>query len=602
MPHSVSTRFKAIDRMSKVFKRMGNRATNSMNRIRRGVKRVNVGVKQLGKNLGVAGKIGGTILAAFSFQAITSQIADTIEVGKTFEQTMITASAKFPGEIRKGTEQFKLLATEAKNVGKTTEFGASEAAEGLDFLALAGFNATQSMASLTGVVDLATISNDNLANSTEVATDTMGAFNLVVKDNEQLQTNLTRVTDVMAKTSTTASTSVSQLFEAIKKGGGVANAAGIDIEKFSAIAGLIAPVVKAGDAGTSIKNIFIRLQSPLAKAKKQFKSLGIDVVDSSGNLKDFSVILDDLNRTLPKGVKRAEALNDIFGKIPIAAVNKLLQVGGQRLRDYTKELEGARGTTKKLAETMRDSTSGAMKTLSSSIEGLKIQLFEAFAPTLVLIVNLLTKFTRIIMKGVDMLGPFAPMILDLVLAFGAAAAVVVTFITVVALVTKAWALLNLVFAASPIGMIVIAIGAVIFVIIQLVKHFDIIKKTAQDVWKKWGVWIGLLMPPLWITVKTIQLIIKGLKAIGVLSDKKIKIETDIDDPEFDDRKAGLSGLTNPQVASSNANVNAINQTTSTIEKSEVELTIKSEDAPVQVTKQTGSPKSFKLDLPPSWAF
>ena len=197
MPFNVSTKFKALDRMSRVFDRMGKHGRGAMSKIGKSVGKVNHQITGLTKRLGFAGKMGGVMLAGFSFGAIKGQITETIKTGVQFEKTMVSAAAKFPGDIQKGTDKFNALEAAAQKVGRTTEFSASQSAEGLNFLALAGFNAEQAMAALPGTVNLATAAETDFANATQMATNTLGAFNLKTKDSVQLQKNLARVSSVM---------------------------------------------------------------------------------------------------------------------------------------------------------------------------------------------------------------------------------------------------------------------------------------------------------------------------------------------------------------------------------------------------------------------
>lgn len=603
MSFSVSTRLRAIDRMSKVFKKIGKTGAASMGKIGRGVKKLNKGITGMMKKFGAAGKIGGVLLAGFSFAAIQGQISDTISLGMNFEKTMVGAAAKFPGQIRKGTEAFDQLKKSAQEVGKTTEFTASQAAEGLNFLALAGFDAQQSMAALPGAVDLATASSTDLGQVTDIATDSLGAFSLMTKDSIQLQKNLARVSDTMAKTSVTANTSIVQLFEAIRKGGPVAAGAGFQIEQFSAAAGLLANAgIKGESAGTTLKNVFLRLQAPTSAGAKAFKKMGISLADQNGNLKDFSLLLDEMNERLPKGVKRAAALNDIFGKIPIAGVNVLLNNGGQALRDYTAELQKAAGFTKTLAEVMRDNTEGSLREMKSAIEGLKIQLFEAFAPTLELVIKGVKNFTKAISKAFEMLGPFGPILIDIVVAITAAVAVLGLLVGVIIAANVAIAIFNALFLASPIGWIVLAIAALIFIIVQLVKHFDKVKIAAKFVFDLIFIKIVGVIQILAKLLAFIPGVGKGLKKLADMGGQKIETEAKLRIEEAEEAEQKKKGIATPGVAGAEGTISTLNQTNETIEKSTAEITIKDETGRAQVTKQTGSPESFKLDLPPAWSF
>jgi len=171
-----------------------------------------------------------------------------------------------------------------------------------------------------------------------------------------------------------------QLFETITEGGPVAKSAGASIETYAALAGKLANSgIKASQAGTTLKNIFLSLASQTPKAEKALKSLGVETQDQEGNLRDVIDIFEDLNKGIQReGLGTAEAaavLKDIFGRIPIAGVNVLLGEGAEKLRAYREQLEGATGASGKMATQMRDTLKGQINSLMSAFEGLQLTIF-----------------------------------------------------------------------------------------------------------------------------------------------------------------------------------------------------------------------------------
>ena len=600
MPYNVATKFTGTERLSKVFKRIGGSATKAFKKMRRGLKSVSSNISGITNKFGMMGKIGAGVLAGFSFAALQSQVSDTIKTGLQFEQTFISAISKMPGEIEKGSAIFNDLKKTVMDVGATTEFQAKQAAEGLKFYAMAGFNAQQSLASLAGTINLATAGEVELGRAVDIATDTLGAFNMITKDSAQLQHNLSRASNVLAKGTNIANVNMEQLFETIKEGGGVALSAGQSIESFVASALAISSVEKGSKAGTTLKNVLIRLQAPVPKAKKHFRDLGITLTDNVGRMKSLDIIIDDLNKKLPKGAKRAEILNDIFGKIPIAGVNILLSKGGQALRDYTAELENSAGFTEKLAEKMRSTTQGSLKQLTSAVEGLKLKLFEAFQPVLIAAIKMLTKFINIITKVWDYLGWAQPIILDLVVAIGAAVSIMGVLTTVIIGVKIAFAALSTVFVATPLGWVITIIAGVIFGLFMLIRHWDAVVKWFDTgtgkVIKNLFLWFS---PIGWIIMGIIK-IKKLLERLGVIKKKKVEVDFSIGKEKEMQLKA--KGSMRPGNVGAKAQLQQMRQTNELIEKSSAEVTIRDETGRAEVTKKTGSPKAFKLDLPPSWSF
>jgi Phage-related minor tail protein. len=371
---SVEAVFKAVDRMTAPVTRMQNRVgrlTRSMGR----------GFDKLNRSVGnFTSSVKRSALAVTAAMVMSSAaMANVIGTGAQFEQTLVNAAAKFPGEIRKGTAAFQQLETAARRTGSTTEFSASQSAEALNFLAMAGFNAEASVAALPGVVDLATAAQVDLATATDVASDSLGAFGLMTKDATKLGANLARVNDVIARTTTSANTTVETLFETIKDGAPVATTAGATIETFAALAGELANAgIKGSKAGTTLKNMFLSLSAPGTGAAKILARLGVQTKDADGNMRDIVDILEDLNGSLDGlgTADRSGVLEGIFGKIPIAGVNVLLASGSDRLREYRKELEGASGASATMASVMRDTLQGRLNSLKSVVEGVKY-LFSA---------------------------------------------------------------------------------------------------------------------------------------------------------------------------------------------------------------------------------
>lgn len=297
------------------------------------------------------------------------------------DSALTAASAKFGPAFQRGTEGFEQLGKTARQIGAITEFSATQAAEGIDFLALAGFNAAQSMALIPGVVDLATAAQTDLATASDIASDSLGAFNLMTEDTEQLGLNFARVMDVMAKTTTTANTDLVTLFESVKKGAPSFTAAGQSLESFNALAGIMANnSLKGAESGTSLRNIMLRLSKPTGEAADVIKQLGVQTADSEGNFRDVIDIIADFEKGL-KGMgtqQRTAALATVFGSRTVTGINILLAEGSDKLRDYRSQLEGATGAAGEMATVMRTSLKNQLSILKSSALELGLQFVEAF--------------------------------------------------------------------------------------------------------------------------------------------------------------------------------------------------------------------------------
>jgi len=379
---SVFNKFKAVDgvtapirRAEKSVGKFGRTATREFNRADRASKGLGRGLKSI-----VA--IGASLLSIHLF---TAGLAGAIQTGAEFEQTIVNAAAKFGGAAERGSKNFQALEDAAAKAGKTTEWSAKQAGEGLNFLAMAGFNVDQSISALPGVIDLATAASLELGRASDIATDTLGAFNLAVKDSTQLQKNLARVSDVMAKATTTANVDMEQLFETFTDAGPPAAALGAQIETVAAMAGVLGNAgIKASVAGTTLKNVFLRLAATTPQAAKALDKIGVSVKDASGNFRDVFDILGDIDKGLAGlgDVEKQAVLKDIFGKIPIAGVNILLKKGADGLREYRTQLENSTGAAQRMAEMMRKTLGNRIKIFQSTLEGLKITIFKTLSDNL----------------------------------------------------------------------------------------------------------------------------------------------------------------------------------------------------------------------------
>lgn len=426
---------------------------------------------------------------------ITGVLLSSVKVGMDFEQTMTNAAAKFPGAIRPGTEAFLKLENIARQLGASTEFTSSQAAQGFNYLAMAGFNAEQSIAALPAVVDLATAAQVDLARATDIATDTLGAMGLATKDPIQLTKNLARVNDVLAKTVVTSNTDMEQLFETITTGGPIAISAGSSIEQYAAMAGLLANNgIKASVAGTTLKNVFTRLAAVTPQSAAVLKRLGVSTKDAQGNLRNVTDIFADLSNAT-KGLgsaQRLAALQEIFGKIPLAGVVKLMDEGADKIRDYTKEIQNSTGASKIMAEVMRSTVLGEWKNFESAAEGVQITLFKLSQGSIKDLFKSLTNITR----SLDAFLQANPWVVSLMINITKIVAPTLAVAAAIGVVNLAVAGLTAVLAMNPFTFWLVAITALIAAIITFRKEILGIGKII----------IAGLMMPLWGLLKLLSAI------------------------------------------------------------------------------------------------
>ena len=489
----ISAVFKGVDKISSVIRRILSRTKRLVSSMSKGFKKIDRITSKLGRTM-AAGLGAGINVAKKAMIGLAGATAGVVHVGATFEKSLVTAAVKFPGKIRKGSEAFKELEDKARQVGSTTEFSASQAAEGLNFLAMAGFDAKQSIGALDTVVNLATVANVDLATASDIATDTLGAMGLASDDAATQSENLRRVVDVMAKTTVSANTNLEQLFEAYVAGGPQAVQAGESIETFSAMVGKMANAgIKGERAGTALRNMYLRLQAPTGKARTLVKKFVGEIEDKqTGKMISMTKVLDKLTKRMGKlsDVKKAEIMSVVFGLRSIGPASIALQEGASNIEAFAKELDGAGGTAEEMASTIRNTTSGSIDSLKSTVEGVIISIFKLKNSAIKGTVDSMTQWIR---KNEEvMTTKLNDFINDLITNFdeyvskvktaGIVVGIIGGIIIVVKALTAALTLLNLVTAANPIVFIVTAVVAAVAAIAALIiAHADEIRAFFADV-------------------------------------------------------------------------------------------------------------------------
>lgn len=509
---AVSNRFTAKDGVSKAFRRMGKGAD-------RFGKKSSRAFRDASRSASRFQDITKGVLAANVIQRGFGKISEGIGAVTTeflgFDHAITSASAKFKGlnlATQEGQKTLLDLKKTARAVGSETQFSAGAAAQGLDFLAMAGFNAQQSMAALPGVVDLATVANTDLGRATDIASDSLGAFGLMTKDATQLQKNFTRLNDVMALTMSRTNTNMEDMFEAVKKGAPAFTGAGQSMESFNALLGVMANSgIKGSEAGTILRNTVLRLADPVSKAAKVMKGLGIKTADSSGNFRDILDIMEDFEKGLGGmgDVQKTAALATVFGTRAVTGLSVQLKEGITSIADFRKELEGSAGASKKMADIMRTSLTNRLKSLSSAAIEVGFKFFTAFekqgAGAIVKLTEAIRTFDPApIINGLKMamqfakglfnvIQPFIPIMPVLIgglltygaalkgLAIGQAVIGFVTFLTTLKSMTAVWGILNAVMMANPLGAIITGITAVVALMVILEKKFGAVTKLWEGI-------------------------------------------------------------------------------------------------------------------------
>ena len=306
--------------------------------------------------------------------AVTALGKKSVKIGASFEQGMSEVAATMGmtvEDINNGSEAFEMLEQAAKDAGSTTQFSATQAAEALNYLALAGYSAEEASAALPNVLNLAAAGGMDLASASDLATDACSALGLGVDDLDTLMNK-------MARASQKSNMSVSQVGEATLVCAGTATSFGLSLNAVNANLGVLANNgIKGAEGGTKLRNILLSLSSPTDNAAAQLEALGV-AVSENGEFRDLNLIMQDLDNSLSdlSDEEKINAISTIFNKADISAVNALLKGCGDEYGNLVSEIENADGAAADMADTMLNNLNGSITILQSSLEGVGIQAYE----------------------------------------------------------------------------------------------------------------------------------------------------------------------------------------------------------------------------------
>lgn len=321
----------------------------------------------------------------------------SVSVGMNFDASMSQVAATMGTTV----DQIDNLTKVAKEMGSTTKFTATQAADALNYLALAGYDADKAAEVLPSVLNLAAAGGMDLAYASDLVTDAMASLN--IEANKQ---NVDDFGNKLAMAASKANANVSQLGEAILTvGGTAANLKGGTTELTTAL-GLLANVgIKGAEGGTHLRNIILSLQSPTDEAAKKMQKLGLQVYDSQGKMRGLNDILSDLNSAM-NGMTQGQKdsiINQLFNKTDLAAVNGLLAAQGEQWGTLAAQIDNADGAMGQMAETQIDNLQGAMTIMSSAFEGMQLAVYDELEPTLTEAVkwgtDCLTQLTTALSEG-----------------------------------------------------------------------------------------------------------------------------------------------------------------------------------------------------------
>lgn len=441
------------------------------------------GQKLLPVTAGVTALGTASVTTAANFESSMSQVQATMGITKDAMSTVNGQSVN----------TMDTLSKLAKKMGAETAFSASECAEALNYLALAGYDTQQMCDTLPTVLNLAAAGDIALADASDMVTDAMSALGMGVDEAETM-------VDQMAKTASTTNTSVAQLGEGILTIGATAKSIKGGTAELNTALGILANNgIKGAEGGTHLRNIILSLQNPTDKAAAQMEALGLSVYDSEGNMRSMNDILGDLNKSMDgmTSAEKSNIISTIFNKTDLSSVNALLANTGETWDSLQKSITDSGGAAQQMADTQLDNLQGQITILKSALEGLAISFGELLMPAIKQIVGWVQKFvdwlngmndgTKKVIMTVALLaaalGPVLIVIGKVISAVGTIMTVVPKIAGVINTVKGAFAALNTTMLANPITLIIAAIAALVAAFIYLWNNCDGFRQFWIDLWE-----------------------------------------------------------------------------------------------------------------------
>jgi len=456
---------------------------------------IDVGLSSLGSKLGQARtqivKFGNDASAAIlkneqAFQsagiaiagfgaAITGALAVAVKFGSDFDQSM----AKVRAVTQATGKDFTDLREMAIQLGIDTEFSAKQAADGIAILGRAGFETTEIMDALPGVLDLAAAGELALADAADIAASSLGGFN-------EESSEAARLADILAAAASSANTTVANMGQAFVFAAPIAGTLGIEMEEVAAAIGLLGDAgIQATMAGTGLRRMLTSLLNPSKENKELMQELGLSATNLDGSYKSLTEIVSDLEDA---NISAGDAFK-IFGERGGNIATILKNTGSPALQQFTRDLENSEGEARRMAETLLDSLAGSFRLLGSSIETFMIALsgtgqtglqggLRRVVDTVIEVINAMTQWmtqnpelTRIIVVTVGVIGTMATALGAVLLIIPKLAAAWVAFATLLGTSTA---------LTGPIGIALAAITAIgVAIGLWLTRTDEMIDASAQ---------------------------------------------------------------------------------------------------------------------------
>ena len=326
---------------------------------------------------GLAGKAGGALsgMAGGMMMNTSMQMAGAAGIGMGIYDTVKTYM-DFEAQMKKvqaisgaSGADFEALTTKAKEMGAATQFSATESAQALEYMAMAGWKTDDMLGGISGIMDLAAASGEDLGRVSDIVTDALTAFGLQASDSAHFA-------DVLAQASSNSNTNVSMMGMTFKYVAPIAGALKYSIEDVGTAVGLMANAgIKGEQAGTSLRAMMTRLVDPPKEAGSAMDRLGITVKNADGTMKPFRQTMKDLRSTFAglTDAEKAEAASAIAGQEAMSGFLAIVNASEADFDKLTASIDNAEGAAGNMAKTVNDNLKGDLKSLSSVWESVQLE-------------------------------------------------------------------------------------------------------------------------------------------------------------------------------------------------------------------------------------
>lgn len=384
------------------------------------------------------------------------------------------------------------LREKAREMGSKTKFSASEAAEAMNYMAMAGWKTEDMLSGIEGVMNLAAASGEDLATTSDIVTDALTAFGLSAGDSGHFA-------DILAAASSNANTNVSMMGETFKYCAPIAGALGFSAEDTAEAIGLMANAgIKSSQAGTALRTIMNNLAGDVKLSGAAFGEVTIATTNADGSMRGLSDILADCRAAFDQmsESEKANAAETLVGKNAMSGFLALMNAGEGDITKLSNAIANCDGTAEDMAATMQDNLAGQLTILKSQLEELAISFGEMLMPAIRTVVGWVQKFVdwlngmdegtkKVIMTAALLaaaLGPVLIVIGKVVSAVGSILTIVPKLAAAFNAVKTAFSALGAVMAANPIVLIAAAVAAAVAALVLLYQKCEWFRDAVNAVW------------------------------------------------------------------------------------------------------------------------